>query len=113
YRDGDISRKGGVDIRVDGSAVAAQIENGALLGPCSRTEPEDIYWIMRSTAQDMSVRADNGTGATLQVFDEIGYSGFDFDSGFGFVDAKRALRKFLKQENSHGWWDDDHHGWWW
>ncbi|MEZ5894241.1 MAG: hypothetical protein R3C58_13995, partial [Parvularculaceae bacterium] len=90
YRDGDISRKGGVDIRVDGSAVAAQIENGALLGPCSRTEPEDIYWIMRSTAQDMSVRADNGTGATLQVFDEIGYSGFDFDSGFGFVDAKRA-----------------------
>ena len=86
--------------------VANKIARGWLLGPCSRTEPADIYDVIRSTAQDMSVRADNGTGATLQVFDEgvvPGAPGFDFDSGFGFVDAVAALDAFTDDDDD----DDD------
>ena len=44
----------------------------------------------------MSIRASNATGETVQVFDEIGYHGFDRDSGFGFIDAKKAMKKFLR-----------------
>jgi hypothetical protein len=31
------------------------------------------------------------------VFDEVGSDGFDFDSGFGFIDAKAAIEEFLKK----------------
>ena len=97
-------RKRGRDLTVPSSAVDSQIANGALLGPCSRTEPDEIYWTIRATAQDMNVRASNSTGATVATFREIGRHGFDFDSGFGFVDAKRALRVFLKdmRRGNHG-----------
>lgn len=86
-------RKGGKDLAVSASDVDSKIAGGALLGPCSRTEPAKIYKIMRKTAQDMNVRASNGTGATIQTFNELNH-GFDFDSGFGFVDAVKALKKF-------------------
>lgn len=117
----------GRDLRVSADAVADLVDDGALLGPCDRSEPEEIYWVMRSTAQDMSVRADNGTGETVQIFDEVGFGGFDFDSGFGMVDAKAALKKFKQGRGrhhgwgngwgpgwGHGWdrgygWKDDHH----
>ncbi|WDI30877.1 hypothetical protein PUV54_13025 [Hyphococcus flavus] len=84
----------GRDMRVSPDEVLELVEEGVLLGPCDRTEPEDVYWIKRLTAQDMSVRASNATGATIQVFDEVNRHGFDFDSGFGFIDAKKALEKF-------------------
>ena len=96
----------GRDLRVSPDEVLGLVEDGALLGPCDRTEPEGVYWVMRSTAQDMSVRASNGTGATLQVFDEVGPKGFDFDSGFGMVDAKAAIKKFDRGRGAGG-----HHGW--
>ncbi len=116
-------RKHGRDLRVSAEDVAGLVDDGALLGPCDRTEPEDIYWVMRATAQNMTVRANNNTGETVQVFDEVGFGGFDFDSGFGMVDAKAALRKFDRGRGGHhawspgwgsgwgpGWgngWDDD------
>ncbi len=86
-------RKGGMNITVSASDVDVKIAGGALLGPCNRTEPAKIYKIMRKTAQDMNVRASNSTGATVANFTELNH-GFDFDSGFGFVDAVSALKKF-------------------
>ncbi|MGE0182115.1 MAG: hypothetical protein AB7F91_14670 [Parvularculaceae bacterium] len=96
-------RKNGRNLSVPAAEVDARIAQGALLGPCSRTEPAEIYKVMRKTAQNMTVRADNGTGATLQTFTELG-NGFDFDSGFGMVDAEKALRKFRSSTlgNGHG-----------
>ncbi|WP_428409551.1 hypothetical protein [Hyphococcus sp.] len=94
----------GRDLRVSPDEVADLVDEGALLGPCDRSEPENIYWVMRATAQDMSVRASNGTGETIQVFDELGPRGFDFDSGFGFIDAKEAIKKFDRGRGRHyGW----------
>lgn len=86
-------RKNGKDLSVPAAQVDAMIAQGALLGPCSRTEPAEIYKVMRKTAQNMTVRASNGTGATIQTFNELG-KGFDFDSGYGFIDAVAALKKF-------------------
>ncbi len=85
------SRAGGVNVTVAPSAVFAQLATGALLRPCNATEPQEIYDIMRSTAQNMTDRVNLATGATIQVFDEVGPLGFDFDSGFGFVDAVPAV----------------------
>jgi hypothetical protein len=66
---------------------------------------------MRATAQDMTVRADNGTGETIQVFDEVGPKGFDFDSGFGMVDAKKALLRFDRGRGArYGWGNGWGHG---
>ena len=102
--DDDFDREDGDDLIVAAADVQAQIDAGALLGPCSRTEPKKIYKTIRKTAQDMTIRASNSTGATVQVFDEVGKKGFDFDSGFGFVDAKKALEKFIDEIDE----DDDH-----
>ncbi len=97
-------RKGGSDIAVSASDVEGKIASGALLGPCNRTEPAKIYKIMRKTAQDMNVRASNSTGATIANFTELNH-GFDFDSGFGFVDAVKALKKFGAKDDKD---NDDH-----
>jgi hypothetical protein len=92
-------RANGTDVTVAPSALPAQLANGALLGPCSRTEPAEVRHFMRSTAQDMSVRADLSTGETIQTFDEVGPDGFDFDSGFGFIDAEAAIEAFLDDDD--------------
>lgn len=97
-------RKHGTNVTVAPAALEAQLANGALLGPCSRTEPAEIYEIMRDTAQDMHIRASNGTGATVQTFVEVGPDGFDFDSGFGFIDANKAIEEFLEELDDE---DDD------
>ena len=52
-------------------------------------DPEAIYWILRLTANDMKLRNFGGDIGPQRV-DNAG--GFDFDTGFGFVDAQRALR---------------------
>lgn len=88
-------RANGTNVTVAPPAVNAQLAGGALLGPCGRTEPVEIYDVKRDTAQDMSERVSLGTGATIQVFDEVGPDGFDFDSGFGFIDAEAAIQEFL------------------
>ncbi|MDZ7627720.1 MAG: hypothetical protein U5J99_04825 [Parvularculaceae bacterium] len=78
--------------------VEARIAEGFLLGPCDRAEPRTIYNVMRRTAQNMTVRASLGDGSTIQTFDEgvvPGSPGFDFDSGFGFVDGFAAIQRFI------------------
>jgi subtilisin family serine protease len=58
------------------------------LGPRKLT-PDLIYWVMRLTADDMKLRNFGGDIGPQRVDNA---NGFDFDTGFGFVDAQRALR---------------------
>jgi subtilisin family serine protease len=57
-------------------------------GPRELT-PDLIYWAMRLTADDMKLRNFGGDIGPQRVDNA---TGFDFDTGFGFVDAQRALR---------------------
>jgi subtilisin family serine protease len=58
------------------------------VGPRKLT-PDLIYWAMRLTADDMKLRNFGGDIGPQRVDNA---NGFDFDTGFGFVDAQRALR---------------------
>lgn len=58
--------------------------------------PDDIYNILRDTAEDMSLRFTNGGVPGAPVTDVFTIEdpdplGFDFDTGWGFVDAETAL----------------------
>ena len=58
------------------------------LGP-RRLSPDLIYWALRLTADDMKLRNFGGDIGPQRVDNA---RGFDLDTGFGFVDAQRALR---------------------
>lgn len=58
------------------------------IGPRNLT-PDTIYWVLRLTADDMKLRNFGGDIGPQRVDNA---HGFDFDTGFGFVDAQRALR---------------------
>ncbi len=58
------------------------------IGPRNLT-PDLIYWALRLTADDMTLRNFGGDIGPQRVDNA---AGFDFDTGFGFVDAQRALR---------------------
>ena len=58
------------------------------IGPRNLT-PQAIYWALRLTADDMKLRNIGGDIGPQRVDNA---DGFDFDTGFGFVDAQRALR---------------------
>jgi subtilisin family serine protease len=60
------------------------------LGPRNLT-PDLIYWGLRLTADDLKLRNFGGDIGPQRVDNA---NGFDFDTGFGFVDAQRALRAF-------------------
>lgn len=57
-------------------------------GPRKLT-PDLIFWALRLTADDMKLRNFGGDIGPQRVDNA---NGFDFDTGFGFVDAQRALR---------------------
>jgi subtilisin family serine protease len=57
-------------------------------GPRKLT-PDLIYWTLRLTADDMRLRNFGGDIGPQRVDNA---RGFDSDTGFGFVDARRALR---------------------
>jgi hypothetical protein len=54
-----------------------------------RLTPDLIYWVLRLTADDMHLRNFGGVIGPQPITNG---NDFDFDSGFGFVDAQRALR---------------------
>jgi subtilisin family serine protease len=58
------------------------------IGP-RNLSPDLIYWALRLTADDMKLRNFGGDIGPQRVDNAVG---FDFDTGFGFVDAQRALR---------------------
>lgn len=91
---GPNGRADGETSNVDLSKVITRLNQGAVLGRCSRSEPQAIYDVMRGTAQNMTERANLTTGALIQTFTEVGPDGFDFDSGFGMVDAVEAVNAF-------------------
>jgi subtilisin family serine protease len=51
--------------------------------------PDLVYWALRVTADDLRLRNWGGDIGPQPVDNA---SGFDFDTGFGFIDAQRALR---------------------
>jgi hypothetical protein len=55
--------------------------------------PESMYWALRLTAGDIRARAGRVSGP----FPIPNSRGYDFDTGFGFVDAVKALR-FISQQ---------------
>ena len=57
------------------------------IGP-KKLSPEAMYWALRLTAQDIRARA----GMVSGPFPIDHGRGFDLDSGFGFVDAVRAIQ---------------------
>ena len=101
---GSNGRADGVTANVELSKVNTRLAQGFLLGRCSRSEPQVIYDTIRSTAQNMTQRvnlgglaggaATPGSSAPIQTFVEVGPLGFDFDSGFGMVDAVAAVNAF-------------------
>jgi subtilisin family serine protease len=58
------------------------------IGP-KNLSPDALYWALRLTADDMKLRNFGGDIGPQRVDNA---NGFDFDTGFGFVDAQRALR---------------------
>lgn len=58
------------------------------LGPRNLT-PDLVYWALRLTSDDLKLRNFGGDIGPQRVDNA---RGFDFDTGFGFVDAQRALR---------------------
>jgi subtilisin family serine protease len=58
------------------------------IGP-RNLSPDLIYWALRLTADDLTLRNFGGDIGPQRVDNA---NGFDFDTGFGFVDAQRALR---------------------
>jgi subtilisin family serine protease len=58
------------------------------IGP-RNLSPDQIYWTLRLTADDLKLRNFGGDIGPQRVDNA---NGFDFDTGFGFVDAQRALR---------------------
>ena len=70
------------------SGRATWLPVSASSGPRKLT-PDLIYWALRLTADDMKLRNFGGDIGPQRVDNA---NGFDFDTGFGFVDAQRALR---------------------
>jgi len=58
------------------------------IGP-RNLSPDLIYWALRLTPDDIKLRNFGGDIGPQRVDNA---NGFDFDTGFGFVDAQRALR---------------------
>jgi len=58
--------------------------------------PTDIYNILRDTAEDMTLRFTNvataaGPRAIVFTVEDPDPAGFDFDTGWGFVNAEAAI----------------------
>lgn len=70
----------------DPATAAQRIADGARFRDCEAIKPQEIYRILRRTAQDMTLAAGRLTPPFI-----VGDKGFDFDTGHGFVDAVRAL----------------------
>jgi len=71
---------------LDPTATAERIAAGARFRECDAIKPQAVYRILRRTAEDMTLAAGRITTPFV-----VGRKGFDFDTGFGFVNAVRAL----------------------
>ncbi len=69
------------------AAAALRIANGAKFRDCDAITPQKIRHALSDTAEDMKLAA----GIVTAPF-QVGSKGFDFDTGFGFVNAVKAIR---------------------
>ncbi|WP_437320273.1 S8 family peptidase [Sorangium sp. So ce385] len=70
-------------------AHARDVAAGTSVLGSDRLPPALVYLVLRLTAEDMRLRDLGGEIGPVRV---EGAPGFDFETGFGFVDAVRALR---------------------
>ncbi len=105
-------------IKVGAASVLTHLLHGDRLRKCDAITPAEIHGILRATAQDMSERWTGifrtSTGFLVLIEEVADALGFDFDTGFGMVDAFEALRALDDDddddevaENEDD--DDDHH----
>ncbi|KYG05396.1 hypothetical protein BE21_40950 [Sorangium cellulosum] len=73
-------------------ARARDVAAGTSILGAHRLPPSLVYLVLRLTAEDMRLRDLGGEIGPVPV---EGARGFDFETGFGFVDAVRALRAVL------------------
>ena len=84
-------------ITVAQPAVLGFLERGGRFRDCTAIEADAIHDVQRSTAQDMTERWTGlfglPDGGILVAIEEVAEAaGFDFDTGFGMIDAVEALR---------------------
>ena len=95
------------DIKVGAAAVLTHLLHGDRLRECDDISPARIRSVLHATAQDMTERWTGifrtPTGFLVLVDDDPGAAGFDFDTGFGMVDAFEALRALDDDDDD----DDD------
>ncbi len=85
------------NVQVEPSKALALLNTGARFRDCEELQPDDYLDALRATAQDMSLRVfstdrfppERGGGTAVAV-PEVpdAPQGFDFDTGFGFIDAE-------------------------
>jgi hypothetical protein len=75
------------------AAVAALMIDGHRRKHGARLSPDSIYKILRQSTLDIRLRA----GQTIGPFRIDHGEGFDFDSGYGFLNARRALDEVLDE----------------
>ena len=73
------------------AAAAQRIASGARFRDCDAITPQEINAVLRDTAEDMRFAA----GRLTEPF-VVGSKGFDADTGYGFVNAVKAISKVKK-----------------
>lgn len=79
-------RHGRQTLQLAPAIAALRIASGAQFRACGAIKPQKIYNTLRQTAEDMKYRSGRLVPPT-----KVGNKGFDFDTGFGFVNAVKAL----------------------
>jgi hypothetical protein len=79
------------NVQVEPSKALELLNAGARFRDCEELQPDDYLDALHATAQDMTLRAfpatDGGTAVPVP-----NPKGFDFDTGFGFIDAVEFLK---------------------
>jgi hypothetical protein len=79
-------RHGHQTLALPPAIAALRIASGGQFRACGSIKPQKIYKTLRNTAEDMQYRSGRLVPPT-----KVGKKGFDFDTGFGFVNAVQAL----------------------
>jgi hypothetical protein len=84
----DVKRHKGQTLILPPATAAQRVAAGARFRDCDAITPQEINDILRATAEDMTLAA----GRLTEPF-VVGRKGFDPDTGYGFVNAVKAIRE--------------------
>ena len=87
----DVNRHKQQTLIVPPVTAAQRVAAGARFRDCDAITPEEINDILRDTAEDMTLAA----GRLTEPF-VVGRRGFDPDTGYGFVNAVKAIKEAKK-----------------